>query len=332
MPVQEVKTARREKVTWFSRFKDKGIGRTLLRDGAPRTLASFFLTTAFSGMALFLTQCSSRTKCLRKTPELTIRSWACNYNEFARPEELTKFDLVVVDADAHPDLSLLKKNHTRVIGYLSLGEVGEYRWYWPDIQNRPWVLHKNQHWDSHMIDVRSPEWQELILETIIPDILKQGFDGLFLDTIDNAEYLEKYHAEKKYPGAEAAMIKLIHAIRQRYPRTTLLANRGFSLLDAISVDVDAVVAESVFTRADLKKGEIYLRPAAEVEPVVEKLQRTARRCGVRILNLEYFSPARQKNIEKLISKARSHGFIPYVSTVSLDSTYTFTLENAGRQP
>jgi len=253
----------------------------------------------------------------------------CNYNEAAPAAELSRFDLVVVDSDAHPDLTPLRQAGALVVGYLSLGEVAPYRWYWPNIQDRPWVLDKNPNWDSRMIDIRSQEWQQLVLNDIIPRIIQEGFDGLFLDTIDNAEYLEKYYQGEKLPGAQTAMVQFIGRIRARYPSLYLIMNRGFSLVEPLGGMVDAIVAESMFTEIDFGDERVRLRSEEETAPVIRKLSRAARLFGTTILTLDYFDGRQPQHIGTVVELARKHGFVPYISTVDLQRTYTFTLREVG---
>ena len=51
-----------------------------------------------------------------------IKNWVCVYAENASPNNVRKFDLAVLDADAHPDLTEIKKSNTIVLGYVSLGQ------------------------------------------------------------------------------------------------------------------------------------------------------------------------------------------------------------------
>ena len=84
-----------------------------------------------------------------------------------------------------------------------------------------------------MVDVRNPEWKEIIIQDVIPRILKAGFDGLFLDTIDTAAHLHAKHP-KKYIGIKKAMIELIRDIKEHYPNLFLISNNGFLILEEIA--------------------------------------------------------------------------------------------------
>jgi len=269
--------------------------------------------------------CAGKKKLTRKAELDDINSWVCVYSSDAQVDEIRKFDLAVLDSDSHPDLAELKESDTLLIGYVSIGEVGDYRWYWNDIKGKPWILDKNPNWDSYMIDVRSDEWHTLLIERIIPKILAKGFDGIFLDTIDNAEYLQRYHPKKKYPMMEAAMVRLIKSIRKSLPSAYLVANRGFAILDEIAGSIDAVVAESIFTTIDFEQSVARRNRPHEYEPITKQLQKKKKKDGLKIFTLDYPNLENEFDIEKIIADSHAFGFVPYISTPRLDKVFFYTL-------
>ncbi|MFQ5824479.1 MAG: endo alpha-1,4 polygalactosaminidase [bacterium] len=270
--------------------------------------------------------CAGREKIRSNLESHKINNWVCIYNDNAPVSTIRKFDLAILDADAHPDLTELKKSNTILIGYVSLGEVGEYRWYWNLIADKPWILDKNPNWNSRMIDVRTLEWHEWLIDKIIPKILEQGFDGIFLDTIDNAEYLEKYHPKIKYPGAQAGMITLIKAIRKRFPSIYIIANRGFSIIHEIGPLIDGVVAESIFTTIDVNNNKVRLLTPDEYSSNIKQLLAAKKSFDLTVFTLDYADPENTSFIRSIITRSREYDFIPYISTTKLDRIYLNTLE------
>lgn len=283
----------------------------------------FTIIALFAISVMMIFGCAGK-KVLHR-PELDgIRNWVCVYSEDANAEQIAKFDLAVLDADSHPPLSSLKEE-TMLLGYLSLGEVSDYRWYWPEVENASWLLERNPNWNSRFVDVRSPAWRRIVLNKIIPAILAQGFDGLFLDTVDTAEYLERYRSEGTLPGAEAAMVKLIRAIRKKYPSIYLIVNRGFAILEQVGDAIDGVVAESVFSIFNFETKTARLRTQAELQTQLDQLRTLRRTFDVEVLTLDYLAHAANSEIAAVTQRARQEGFIPYISTVQLDTVFTFTL-------
>jgi uncharacterized protein (TIGR01370 family) len=166
----------------------------------------------------------------------------------------------------------------------------------------------------------------MVLNRIIPAILEQGFDGLFLDTVDNAEYLERYHPAKNYPGSEEAMVQLIKKIRKKYPDIYIIANRGYAILDRIGGVLDALVAESTFAIWDTEAKRSRILNSVEFEITVKNLKATQARFKLPILSLDYVEYANPVAIERILSRSRECGFIPYISTPDLFKIYFHTFE------
>lgn len=261
--------------------------------------------------------------------QMKTDNWVCVYNEDAAPRDIAQFDVAVLDADAHPDLDALSAARTLKLGYVSLCEAGDYRWFWPEIAERNWVVGRNPEWGGYLIDVRSREWQNLLLDHIVPKILNQGFDGLFLDTVDTAEYLEKYHPQVKRAGMMAAVVELIRAIRVRFPGVVIVMNRGYAVLEQVVAAIDGVVAESIFTTT--AETGLRFRTPAEMQAELELLKRMHKRHGITVFSLDYFDAALESEVETLILRARSAGFVPYVSTRELDKIYFYALTSKDDQ-
>ncbi|MFQ5651603.1 MAG: endo alpha-1,4 polygalactosaminidase [bacterium] len=274
---------------------------------------------------MLFASCAGRQVRRPNLARVGLKSWVCVYNEKSSPADIGKFDLAVLDADAHPDLMDLRQSDTILLGYVSLCEVGAYRWYWPEIATKSWVLAENPAWGSIMLDVRSREWQTLLLQRVLPGILSAGFGGFFLDTVDTAEYLEKYHSGQKYPGALRAVTALIKAIRARFPQALVVMNRGYAVLNEVAGDLDGVVAESLFTAVD-EHDRLRLREQSESDPEVLRLKHAREKSHLVVLTLDYFDTELEPEIGAIVARARTHGFVPYVSTRSLDRVYFFTLK------
>ena len=118
-------------------------------------------------------------------PETNGRALGIYYGYRDAPE-LSSFDLLVLDADHHPGLALIRKRAAHppiILGYLSLCELGPGRRYAEQVRAAGLVLGDKPDWPgSVLIDIRNPEWQRLIIDEIVPRIFRDGFDGLFLDS------------------------------------------------------------------------------------------------------------------------------------------------------
>ena len=232
--------------------------------------------------------------------------------------ELSAFDVLVLDADSGLDLALIRKHAKSpqtILGYLALCELGPGRGYAAKIRQGGLLLHETPYWPgSFYIDIRRSEWQRLVIQEIVPSILKAGFDGLFLDTIDDAPWLET----NSNPGASAAAVALVHRIRLSFPNRRLMLNRGFNFLPKLERDLDMVLAESILTTTSRVEPK-PIRVSQESYEVRVKELRAAqtRQTQLKLYSLDYWDPADHAGILDIYAVQRAHGFVPYVSTHTL---------------
>jgi polysaccharide biosynthesis protein PelA len=245
--------------------------------------------------------------------------WVAYYAANAPAADFGRFSLIVLDSDRHPPLEPLSSPGKTVLGYLSLGEIESGRSYFPAVRSEGILLQANRNWkSSYFVDVRNPRWKKRVIEQLIPEILKQGFDGVFLDTLDDPPYLEKLDSRKN-AGMTAAAVDLVVAIRQRFPSIKIMMNRGYELLPGVEANIDYVLGESVFAAYDFEK-KVYRRvPPHLYEQQAEILKAAQlRRPQLQVFTLDYWDTRDARGIAKIYEEERKNGFIPYVATVSLD--------------
>lgn len=243
--------------------------------------------------------------------------WAIYYAAEAEPIAFAPYDTVVLDADRHPPVGPLIERGKTVLGYLSLCEVAESRSFFAEVRAEGLLLGEHATWrGSHYVDVRDPRWSRRVIEDLIPRLLRRGFSGLFLDTLDDAAWLERQPGRR---GMREAAIRLVRAIRRHYPDITLMMNRGYDLLPALERDVDAVLAESLHGTYDFTAKRYVKVAAADTAAQVRALRAArARRPALKLYALEYWDPDDAGGIAELYRTARAAGFEPYVATIALD--------------
>ena len=243
--------------------------------------------------------------------------WAIYYAAAAEPIAFAPYDTVVLDADRHPPVGPLVERGKAVLGYLSLCEVSNTRTYFADVQAEGLLLGEHPTWrGSHYIDVRDPRWTRRVIEDLIPRLLRRGFTGLFLDTLDDASYLDKQPGRR---GMREAAIRLVKAVRRHYPDLTVMMNRGYGLLPAVERDIDAVLAESLYGTYDFSTKRYRRVAAADTAAQLALLQAArARRPALRLYALDYWDPEDASGIAALYQAARASGFVSYVATIELD--------------
>lgn len=249
--------------------------------------------------------------------------WLVYYAAAAPIEAFSKYSLIVLDADHHPPLGPLSARGKLLLGYISLGEVESHRSHFSEVEAEGILLQENEQWPgSFFVDLRDPRWTQRVVSELVPSILRRGFDGLFLDTLDNAGDLERADPVG-YAGMTEAAASLVHAIRRQFPTIKIMINRAYEILPVVERDVDMVLGESVFADYDFEN-KVYRRVAAETyRRQVEILQTVkARRPKLRIMTLDYWDPEDPKGIREIYREQRANGFEPYVASVKLNRIVT----------
>jgi polysaccharide biosynthesis protein PelA len=168
------------------------------------------------------------------------------------------------------------------------------------------------------VDLRNPLWAKRVIEEVIPSLLAQGFDGIFLDTLDSP--IEAERAEpKRYAGMRAATVNAVKAIRANYPHITIMVNRAYPALGELSPYIDKVLGESVYRDYDFSKKTYGKVEEALYQQQVKWLQEAkAGNSAIRVYTLDYADKGDAKAIAEIYRVQRANGFIPYVATVELN--------------
>lgn len=245
--------------------------------------------------------------------------WLSYYSDKAKAEDLAGYDLLILDPDRHPPLNRLAERGKMLIGYLSLGEVERSRSYYAAVKTDGLLLDSNPRWpDSNFVDLRDDRWSRRVVEDIVPSILRKGFNGIFIDTLDDAAFLEA-KSPRLYAGMRDAAAHLVNRLRLNYPQMTIIMNRGYDLLPQVEQDVDMVMAESLYSGWDFAKKVSYRIPDAEYNNELSILKSAIeRQPKLKILTLDYGDPQDKAGLAKIYQAERANGFLPYVATIGLD--------------
>lgn len=248
--------------------------------------------------------------------------WAVYYGPKLSVDQLKGVDLIVLDPDQiNPLASFSAEDRltTRLVGYLSVGEAEEYRWYWPRVRGKEFLVEKNETWKGdYRVDIRSHEWQQLLLEEVIPRILQQGYEGLFLDTIDTAPYLEGKDP-LRYRGSTKALVQFIKDLRRKFPTLLIYPNNGLEMLGEYATDVNGVFVEDLYTHYDfVSKKTLQTQPEIthDKESLLDQFRTRYQKPVMTILyEKEPKSPLAQYGIKR----AEEKGYGWYVTSVDLMS-------------
>ncbi|MGJ4930459.1 endo alpha-1,4 polygalactosaminidase [Bradyrhizobium sp. HKCCYLS2038] len=244
--------------------------------------------------------------------------WLAFYGEIADDVAFDGYQIVILDRGYRGSITKIGAGGARVCSYLSLCEIrtGDPLFY---ALHASALLEPNPDWPgTRRVDVRHSSWRSFILDTVIPSIEAAGFDGLMLDTLDTATYLESTDPER-YRGMRAAAIALVDTIRDQHPHMTVIMNRGYDLLADLAPRIDAVIVESLLTVPDGQGHFVLADPDAVARERALLAPAARRRPPLPILSLDYWDPGDRKMIAELYRRERAFGHHPYVATRLLDS-------------
>lgn len=255
---------------------------------------------------------------INMTTASEIKRWVVDYSENVNPKKFEPYDLVILDSGVSFELKYLQEENKETLGYLSIGEVSSKREYFNYVKSKDLLLGENPNWQgSYVVDIRKREWVELVINRLIPQILFKRFNGLMLDTVDQAVALEHQDPEK-YGGMKNAAIHLIRAIRHHYPNIVLMMNRGYDILPETALDLNIVLGESVYTKYNFQLKKYEKVTDEDYDWQVNKLKEAKRQNPlIEVFTLDYWDPNDTDFIKEIYKIERENGFVPYVSTVDL---------------
>ena len=249
------------------------------------------------------------------SPDPGPQLWGVDYGGATDPALARRYNLLVLGPGFNRPLAPLRGKGAKLLGYISLGEVHMDRPFAPALAKAGALGDPNPNWrDARYADLRHPAWQAMVLDELVPAILRKGYDGIFMDTLDNAEALER-----QKPGMLASAAELVRAIRKRFPGTTIMMNRGYAILPKVVSHIDIILAEAMASRWNFAGKHYEMTSADDWEwQAVQLNAARAANPGLNPMTLDYWDPADQATIAALYARERAAGFQPYVSTLALD--------------
>ncbi len=250
-----------------------------------------------------------------------INTFAVYYGDDS-VEELEKFDLVILSPLLQEEAIELNKFGVITIGYLSLTTIGGWE-PWAKNVSKEMIIGHYEEWGEKIVNVCDQRWREIVLNEAIPYILKKGFKGVFLDNLDMID---------KYPFMRNCVIELVKDIREKYPNSIIVVNRGFSVIEDIAPYIDAVLFEGFGTYYNFSTKQ-YLKWQGNdykwMINVAEKLKTLSAKYGFIVLALGYADLDNETMLkqycEYVSNLASKYGFIPYIGNVYLNKVNTLCL-------
>lgn len=220
-------------------------------------------------------------------------------------------DIVVVDANSSGSLSRLQHKpgggRRAALAYLSIGEAETWRPYWKSCcsngKHPAWLTGSTQGWSgNYVVRYWDPAWRNIVLARV-QQIMKAGFDGLYLDRVDTWEHF------KGDGKARAEMIRLVRdaaaAARAIKPDAAILVQNGEELLSdgGYLAAIDGIAKESLLYGV---AGPGRRNSDGDIRASLAPLKR-AKAAGKTVLVVEYIGGSAASGAA---GEIRRHGFVP----------------------
>ncbi|MBF0407474.1 MAG: endo alpha-1,4 polygalactosaminidase [Candidatus Riflebacteria bacterium] len=221
-------------------------------------------------------------------------------------------DLLGLDQDDYDadEITQIKKNGARkVVSYLSIGEVEDWRSFFD--QAKPLILSENSDWPGcFKLKYWDPRWLE-ILKKSIDQIHEKGFDGLYFDVVD---------AWEADVGTQQQMTDLLISvcqyIRSKNPSAIIIFQNSHRLFESQKLKnlVSGIVQEGLYASWDSDYTIQGEEKTAKINCFLG-LRKEGKFVGL----LEYTRDSEQ--MAQIRQEASKHGFLPYFSDKELDTLY-----------
>lgn len=250
-----------------------------------------------------------------------VRSWVCYYGADRLPVAAAQADLVVLDGGCHRDLVRRDNGRPCYLAYVSVGEVAVDGPWWEKVAQAPFLVCHNDFWNAWTVNAADPKWQHLVVGEMVPEALVKGFDGIFIDGVDQALGLTRAGSPERQ-RCRLALAGLIGQIRKVHPGIKIALNRGLDLLDKVGNRIDFLVLEGLFSIYDAVAGHYRAVAPFERDQVLGRLKQGLRaNPGLPVLTLDYAPNPGDELAAAAVAFARERGFVPYVSSWRLDAVF-----------
>ena len=211
------------------------------------------------------------------------------------------------------EVKQIKKNNKNVLAYISLGEVNSNAIHYKLLKNR--TLGKNNNWDSYYLNLKDQS-TSVVLMSLIKKVLDKGFDGLFLDNIDNFSSFGPQAKQRK------ELIALIKKIKTEYPNHVLVQNSGLELIPDTKNFIESVLFESVATDYTFQGNSYKLRETNDFNERIKRIKEINTKYKIPVLLIEYADT--KQLYDQIVKRLASTDFDYFIGKIDLQSVHNFT--------
>lgn len=243
----------------------------------------------------------------------TTRDIMLCYGEF-NPMDVKGYDYVIIEPNFfdEKDISMLRADNKLVLAYISLGEVNENSPFFAELMHH--TLGENKIWKSRILDLESIETFEK-LDSLITHYRTMGFDGIFMDNIDN------YTIWGPTPDKQNSLLNFLKHLRKKDPEIHLMQNGGIQLIEKTSSLINSLAVESVATDYDLNNREYHMRNKEGFTERFSMLLDIKKHYNLSILLIEYADSGEMK--DQILKRYKKLDWPIFIGNIELNSFPNF---------
>lgn len=234
-------------------------------------------------------------------------------------DKLLQYDTVVIESGHRKadEIRTLQANGTLVLAYVSVMEIHDAHPLFTYVKDEqylrtarsPYSYILQEEYGNRLVDLTSENWRGHLLRHIGHLIKKDGYDGVFLDTIGDVELPNIVNGMQQVEAAAT----LVQQIRKWFPDAIVIQNNGLEILCRLTAPyLDAITWEN--PPIDVQESRQWVRAVAH------RLVHLRLIHPLRVLVL--FEGRRQdQRIDFLRGRAfaEEYGFTPYFSPLHYQS-------------
>jgi uncharacterized protein (TIGR01370 family) len=152
--------------------------------------------------------------------------------------------------------------------------------------------------------------------SLIKKVLDKGFDGLFLDNIDNFSSFGPQAKQRK------ELIALIKKIKTEYPNQVLVQNSGLELIPDTKNFIESVLFESVATDYTFQGNSYKLRETNDFNERIKRIKEINTKYKIPVLLIEYADT--KQLYDQIVNRLASTKLDYFIGKIDLQSVPNFT--------
>lgn len=230
------------------------------------------------------------------------------------PLAVKDFKYVILESNHFTarDVSVMKSQNQKIFAYISLGEINENAAHFKDLKDH--TFGRNEIWSSHYLNLNSKMANEILIK-MVDEIFAFGYDGLFLDNIDN------YTIHGPQKDQTEKVVKLIKMIKEKYPKKMFIQNAGLDLVEETSRYVDLIAVESIVTDYSFKDKQCKLRDKGNFETNLKRINTISATYSIPFILIEY---AEAKSlVDQVEERLSTTGFDYFIGSIDLQTIPKF---------